>query len=72
MMTEEEFKEYEKKMRAKSAVDTILAAEQAKKDKDLNKYIKAEMKEREKLLDSAMGNKKKTEPVKKAPAKKKK
>lgn len=57
-MTPEEYQEYEKKMRAKSAVDTILQAEQHKKDKDLGKHIKAEMKERAKHLESAMGGKK--------------
>jgi len=74
-MTEEEYKEYERKMRAKSAVDTILAAEQYKKDKELFKHIKAEMKERAKHLESAMGKKKEaapSKPAKKAQPKKKK
>lgn len=72
-MTEEEYKEYEKKMRAKSAVDTILAAEQHKKDRELSKHIKAEMKERAKHLESAMGKKKTEEkkPSKSAPKKRK-
>ena len=70
-MTEEEYKDYEKKMRAKSAVDTILAAEQHKKDKELSKHIKAEMKERAKHLDSAMNKKDKKVEVKKTTKKKK-
>lgn len=74
-MTEDEYKEYEKKMRAKGAVDTILAAEQHKKDKELSKHIKAEMKERAKHLESAMGSKKEKvetkKPTKSAPKKKK-
>jgi hypothetical protein len=64
-MTEEEYKEYERKCRARGAVDTILAAEQHKKDPELKKHIKAEMKERAKHLESAMGSKKK-EPKKEA------
>ena len=75
-MTEEEYREHEKKMRAKGAVDTILAAEQHKKDKDLHPHIKAEMQERAGHLKSAMGSKKdkeakKSAPVKKAPPAKK-
>ena len=50
-MTEEEYREHEKKMRAKGAVDTILAAEQHKKDKDLHPHIKAEIIEREYLVN---------------------
>lgn len=68
-MTPEEYQEYEKKMRAKSAVDTILAAEQHKKDKDLSKHIKAEMKERATHLESAMGKKKEKPEEKKKTAK---
>lgn len=70
-MTPEEYQEYEKKMRAKSAVDTILQAEQHKKDKDLGKHIKAEMKERAKHLESAMGSKKDKEEKKSKPMPKK-
>lgn len=69
-MTDAEYKEYEKKMRAKSAVDTIMQAEAHKKDKEIAKHIKAEMKERAKHLESAMGSKKKEAPKKAAPAKK--
>lgn len=64
-----QYEEEMKKHRARHAVDTILAAEQHKKDPELKKHIKAEMKERAKHLESAMGSKKKEEP-KKAPAKK--
>jgi len=71
-MTDEEYKQYELKCRAKSAVDTILAAEQVKKDKELKSHIKAEMKERAKLLEAASGSKeKKTAPAKKSSTKKK-
>ena len=71
IMNEEEWKEHERKMRAKTAVDTILAAEQFKKDKEIKKHISAELKERAKVLDSAMQTKKDSEP-KKAPTKKRK
>ena len=64
-MSEEEYKEWERKQRAKCAVDTILAAEQHKKDPELKKHIKAEMKDRAKHLESAMGSKKKEAPAKK-------
>ena len=72
-MTEEEHEKAEKKMKAKYAVDTILQAEQHKKDKELAPHIKAEMKERAKHLDSAMGKKpdSKAAPKKKAAKKKK-
>lgn len=67
-----QYEEEMRKMRAKHAVDTILAAEQHKKDPDLKKHIKAEMKERSKHLESAMGkDKKKEAPKKAAPAPKK-
>lgn len=69
-MTDAEYQEWEKKQRAKCAVDTILAAEQVKKDKELKSYVKAEMKERAKLLEAASGGKKKEAPKKAAPAKK--
>ena len=60
----------EKKMRAKWAVDTIIQAEQHKKDKELAPHIKAELKERAKNLESAMG-KPKAKPVAKVAEKKK-
>lgn len=73
-MSDAEYKEYEKKCRAKSAVDTIMQAEAHKKDKEISKHIKAEMKERAGHLESAMGAKKKDSkkeaPKKAAPAKK--
>lgn len=68
-----EYEEQRKKHMAKCAVDTILAAEQHKKDPELKKHIKAEMKERSKHLESAMGKKKESKkeaPKKAAPAKK--
>lgn len=72
-MTEAEWKEMERKQRAKNAVDTIMQAEAHKKDKEISKHIKAEMKERAKHLESAMGGKKeKAEPAKKSATKKKK
>lgn len=68
-----QYEEEMKKHRARMAVDTILAAEQHKKDPELKKHIKAEMKERSKHLESAMGGKKKEKeaPKKAAPAPKK-
>ena len=84
-MVDLDYQDAEKKYRAKSAVDTILAAEQHKKDPELKEHIDAEMKERHKHLKAAMGSKaekkkpaKKAEPkkapapMKKAPAQKKK
>lgn len=73
-MTDAEYKEWERKQRAKSAVDTIMQAEAHKKDKEISKHIKAEMKERAKHLESAMGKKKedKPAPAKKSATKKKK
>ena len=59
------------KYRAKDAVDTIIRAEQHKKDKDLQKHIKAELKERAKHIESAMGKKKSEAKPAKKPAKKK-
>lgn len=62
----------EKKMRARWAVDTIIQAEQHKKDKELAPHIKAEMKERAKYLDSAMGKKAEPKSTKKKTTSKKK
>jgi hypothetical protein len=70
MMTEEEYKEYERKQRAKAAVDVILQAEALKKDKEIKSYVKTEMKERAKALDAVIGKKK--EEVKKPASRKKK
>lgn len=74
-----QYEEEIKKHRAKNAVDTILAAEQHKNDKDLKPHIDAELKERHGHLKSAMkddkkkvlkSEKKKEAPKKVAPAKK--
>lgn len=75
-MTEAEAKEYELKHKAKYAADTIIEAEKHKKDKNISKHLKAELKERQKHLSSAMGEKKAkapaaAKPVKKAAKKKK-
>jgi hypothetical protein len=73
-MSDKDHEVEEKKMKAKWAVDTILQAEQHKKDKELAPHIKAELKERAKHLDSAMGKKAepKAAPKKKTASKKKK
>lgn len=65
MMTPEE----EMKHKAKWAADTIISAEQHKKDKELKPYLKAELKEREKCVQAAMGKKQAPKPA--APAAKK-
>lgn len=70
-MTEEEMQKEHLKYRARTAVDVIMQAEQLKKEKDLKSYIKAEMKERAKCLDSALGTKK-ADTKSKSAAKKKK
>lgn len=68
-----EYQERMKKHQAKYAVDTILAAEQHKKDKDLKPHIDAELKERHGHLKAAMKDDKKKapKPVKKKEAPKK-
>ena len=73
-MEEAKEKQEELKMRARWAVDTIIQAEQHKKDKELAPLIKSEMKERAKNLESAMGKKAepKSAPKKKTTSKKKK
>lgn len=64
-----EYEEQRKKYMAKQAVDTILAAEQHKKDKDLKPHIDSEMKERHGHLKAAMSGDKKKEKTKKEPKK---
>lgn len=63
-------KEEELKNRARWATDVIIQAEQHKKDKELKAYIKAELKQREKAVQDAMG-KPKASPAKKVVKKKK-
>lgn len=63
------------KYHAKDAADTIVRAEQHKKDKKLMKHVKKELKDRAGHIEAAMGKKdqaKKAAPAKKpaAPAKK--
>jgi hypothetical protein len=61
------------KWRAKQAADSILMAEQLKADKELMKHVKTEMKERAKVLESAIGKKKAAPaPTKKSTPKKRK
>ena len=61
------------KYHAKDAADTIVRAEQHKKDKKLMKHVKKELKDRAGHIDAAMGKKKESKkpaPKKAAPAKK--
>lgn len=63
-------KEEEMKNKARWAADTLISAEQFKKDKELKPYLKSELKAREKAVQGAMG-KEKPAPAKKVVRKKK-